>query len=126
MLCTVQEIAAFFRISVTTLMNRQAADPKIAEVMARGRAMGSISVRREQFKMLKGGNSTMGVWLGKQVCGQRDVMKVEASGPDGGPIQTIDPAKLAALSDDELTRIIDTVGRLAALGTDGGAGSPPP
>lgn len=38
----------------------------------RGRHKGRLSVRREQFKLLQAGNATMGIWLGKQLLGQRD------------------------------------------------------
>ena len=61
--------------------------PEFSEVMTRGRVRGRISVRRAQMKLLEAGNATMGVWLGKQFLGQRDVTPVELSGANGGPLQ---------------------------------------
>jgi hypothetical protein len=55
--------------------------------MHKGRAKGRISVRRAQMKLLERGNATMGVWLGKQLLGQRDVTPVELSGADGKSLQ---------------------------------------
>jgi hypothetical protein len=84
--CTHEEIAAWFNCSVRTIEN-YSKRPEFAEVMARGRAKGRISVRRAQMKLLDAGNATMGVWLGKQFLGQRDVTPVELSGANGAPLQ---------------------------------------
>lgn len=69
--CTDEEIAAWFGISTRTIERRRR-ELKFAEVMARGKAKGRISVRRMQMKLLEQGNATMGVWLGKQLLGQTD------------------------------------------------------
>jgi hypothetical protein len=84
--CTDDEMAAWFGVSVRTIENRRR-QPRFAEVMSRGKAKGRISVRRAQMKLLENGNGTMGVWLGKQLLGQREVMPVEVSGPGGRPVQ---------------------------------------
>jgi hypothetical protein len=84
--CTHEEIAAWFNCTVRTI-ETYAKKPGFSEVMARGRAKGRISVRRAQMKLLESGNATMGVWLGKQLLGQRDVTPVELSGADGAPIK---------------------------------------
>jgi hypothetical protein len=84
--CTHEEIAAWFKCSVRTI-EKYAKKPEVAEVMARGRATGRISVRRAQMKLLEAGNATMGVWLGKQFLGQRDVTPIELSGANGKPLQ---------------------------------------
>jgi hypothetical protein len=80
--CTHEEIAAWFNCSVRTI-EKYSKQPEYAEVMARGRAKGRISVRRAQMKLLEAGNATMGVWLGKQLLGQRDVTPVELTGANG-------------------------------------------
>jgi hypothetical protein len=80
--CTDEEIAAWFGVSTRTIENRRK-QPEFLEVMKRGNAKGRISVRRAQMKLLEAGNATMGVWLGKQLLGQRDVTPVELSGPHG-------------------------------------------
>jgi len=86
--CTHEELAAFFGVTARTIENRRK-QPKFAEAMARGKSKGKISVRRSQMKLLEAGNATMGIWLGKQLLGQRDVQNVEASGPGGSPINII-------------------------------------
>ena len=93
--CTDEEIAAWFGVSTRTIESRRK-QPQFASVMNRGRAKGRISVRRAQMKLLEAGNGTMGVWLGKQLLGQRDVTHIELSGPNGDPVrlslETLDAA----------------------------------
>jgi hypothetical protein len=84
--CTDEELAYFFGVGVRTIESRRK-QPKFAEVMARGKAKGRISVRRAQMKLLDAGNATMGIWLGKQLLGQRDVTPIEISGPNSQPVQ---------------------------------------
>jgi len=105
--CTDQEIAAWFGVSVRTIESRRKQRP-FAEVMERGRAKGRISIRRAQMKLLESGNASMGIWLGKQLLGQRDVTPIELSGPSGQPLQisleAID-AILAGTEEKNRTRI---------------------
>jgi hypothetical protein len=84
--CTDQEIASWFGVSVRTIESRRK-QRQFAEVMERGRAKGRISVRRAQMKLLESGNASMGIWLGKQLLGQRDVTPIELTGPAGQPLQ---------------------------------------
>ena len=84
--CTNEEIAAWFGCSVRTI-EKYSKKPEVAETMARGRAKGRISVRRAQMKLLEAGNATMGVWLGKQLLGQRDVTPIELTGAQGKPVE---------------------------------------
>ena len=74
--CTDEEIAAWFGTSTRTIERRRR-EPKFAEIMARGKAKGRISVRRMQMKLLEQGNATMGIWLGKQLLGQKDQVATE-------------------------------------------------
>jgi hypothetical protein len=84
--CTNEEIAAWFKCSTRTV-ETYSRRPEFADVMTRGRAKGRISVRRAQMKLLESGNATMGVWLGKQLLGQRDITPIELSGVDGKAVQ---------------------------------------
>jgi hypothetical protein len=68
---TDEEIAAFFEVSTRTIERRRR-NPAFAEVMARGKAKGRLSVRRMQMKLLERGSAAMGIWLGKQLLGQVD------------------------------------------------------
>ena len=74
--CTDEEIAAWFGISTRTIERRRR-EREFAEIMARGKAKGRISVRRMQMKLLEQGNATMGIWLGKQLLGQKDQVATE-------------------------------------------------
>jgi hypothetical protein len=102
--CTDEEIAAWFGVSTRTIENRRK-QAAFAEAMARGKAKGRISVRRAQMKLLDSGNGTMGVWLGKQLLGQRDIVTAEHTGTGGGPIQVAVKPDLSQLSDDELRHL---------------------
>jgi len=72
--CTQDEIAAAFDMTEVTL------DTKLKEhnyvnfldFYKTNGAGGKRSVRRNQFKIMEGGNSTMAIWLGKQLLGQSD------------------------------------------------------
>src|SRR5687768_8916947 len=84
--CTHAEIGAWFGVSTRTIDTRRK-QPQFYEAMERGKAKGRISVRRAQMRLLEAGNATMGVWLGKQLLGQRDIVTNEHTGSAGGPIQ---------------------------------------
>jgi hypothetical protein len=88
-LCELQvtqpEIASFFRISLATV-ERLAKQPKVRAAMDRGYLMGKISVRRRQMQLMEAGNTTMAIWLGKQLLDQRDQVDSRISNPDGSPL----------------------------------------
>jgi hypothetical protein len=102
--CTDEELAAWFSVSVKTIANRRK-QPRFSEVMERGKAKGRISVRRAQMKLLEAGNATMGVWLGKQLLGQRDVVTAEHTGLAGDSIQIAYKPDLTQLTDEELRHL---------------------
>ena len=107
--CTYEEVADWFGVSVRTIELRLKR-PEFALAIQRGRAKGRISVRRAQMKMLETGNGTMGVWLGKQMLGQRDTITTEHVGVGGGPIQISKP-DFKRLSDEELQQLRTLVGK---------------
>jgi hypothetical protein len=102
--CTNEELADWFGVSIRTIETRRKR-PEFAEAMQRGRSKGRISVRRAQMKMLESGNSTMGVWLGKQMLGQRDAITTEHVGAGGGPIQVLTKPDLSRFSNEELQQL---------------------
>jgi hypothetical protein len=69
--CTDEEIAAWFKVSTRTI-ERHRKDPAFAEIIARGRAKGKISLRRTQMRLAEQGNPALAIWLGKQLLGQVD------------------------------------------------------
>jgi hypothetical protein len=77
--CTIDEIAAVFDCTRKTIERRMSEDEQFAQIIDKGRSMGKISVRREQFRIMQGGNASMAIWLGKQLLGQRDERDFAAS-----------------------------------------------
>jgi hypothetical protein len=102
--CTDEEIAGWFGVSTRTIENRRKR-PEFAEAMQRGRTKGRISVRRAQMKLLEEGSGTMGVWLGKQILGQRDVVTTEHIGSGGKPLEVAVKPDLTRLSDEDLIHL---------------------
>ena len=87
--CTMPEMVAILGIGEDTLRRR------FAGVIEKGRSEGKSSLRRTQWKAAEAGNTTMLIWLGKQLLDQTDKSIHEHSGH-------ID---LAKLSDDELAAL---------------------
>lgn len=73
MLCTEDEIAGFFQCSIDTVERWCLATYKktFEEIYSIKCALGKISLRRMQFKLAEE-NSSMAIWLGKQILGQKD------------------------------------------------------
>lgn len=81
--CTLAEIASFFDCSDDTIERWCLRTYKegFAEVYAKKRGIGKISLRRAQFKMAEH-NPTMAIWLGKQYLGQTDKQETIISAQD--------------------------------------------
>lgn len=63
--------------------------PIYREIIDRARAEQKQRLLAAQFaSAITDRNPTMQIWLGKQYLGQKDVQRVESSGPNGKPIQT--------------------------------------
>lgn len=74
--CTKEEISAFFDIHSDTLNNwcYDTYGDTFSVVFEKYSASGKISLRRSQFKLAER-NSTMAIFLGKQILGQRDYVE---------------------------------------------------
>src|SRR5689334_2170652 len=77
--CTDQELAGWFHVSVETIERRRKVKA-FSDAMERGRAKGHISLRRLQLKAAEEGNSSLLIWLGRQLLGQTDQVNVN-TGP---------------------------------------------
>jgi len=75
--CTIEEAAAVLGYCRRTL-DRALTKKEYREVWERGQHKGKASLRRLQWKAAQGGNTSMLIWLGKQMLGQRDTPKEEA------------------------------------------------
>lgn len=78
MQCTQAEIACALGVSRKTV-ERWAQRADLRELFLEGRELGKVSVRRQQFKLLDAGSVAMAIWLGKQLLGQKDEVKVETN-----------------------------------------------
>lgn len=105
MLCTNEEVAAFFGVSTKTI-ERRLRERKFRELMETARAKGKVSIRRNLFRLANNGNIAAAIFLAKNVLGYRDAGIIEHSGPAGGPIQlAATRPNLTQLSDDELEQL---------------------
>jgi hypothetical protein len=86
--CSDEEIAGFFSVSVRTIQKRRK-QPEFGTVMRRGKAKGSISVRRAQMRMVEDGSVPMAIWLGKNVLGQRDTIAGVGMSQDGPVVMSL-------------------------------------
>lgn len=67
LICTKQELAVHFNVSVDTLE-----EPLYAEAIKRGESKGKESLRRMQWKTAMAGNPSMQMFLGKVILRQRE------------------------------------------------------
>jgi hypothetical protein len=113
--CTDEELAAWFNVTTRTIERRRK-KKSFAEVMARGRAKGRISVRRMQMKLLENGNATIGVWLGKNILGQTDEVHHQIDARSVSvcvmvPGSSPSPSEALKQIDDENTIDVKALGR---------------
>jgi hypothetical protein len=79
LMATDDEIAAELKVSRSTIARRKET-AAFSETLVRGKDRGLLSLRRAQFKAALKGNTTMQIWLGKQLLGQKDVVTNEHKG----------------------------------------------
>ena len=72
--CTGEEIASVLDIHYDTLQNacKREKGMNFSEYLPQKALAGKASLRRSQWKLATGGNSTMQIWLGKNMLGQTD------------------------------------------------------
>jgi hypothetical protein len=87
--CTATECAGVLNVSEDTLDRRlkEETGEGFAEFYKKHSVGGKVSLRRAQFKAATEQlNPTMLIWLGKQMLGQKDISRLERTGPDGAPV----------------------------------------
>ena len=77
--CTLEEFACYFNCSIDTIEDRvlQTHGVKFSEYYGARKGLGKISLRRAQFNKALRGNTTMQIWLGKQLLGQVDKQEIK-------------------------------------------------
>jgi hypothetical protein len=75
--CTLDEIAAYFNVSVKTVERRYKEEDDFAAAVDRGKAHGRLSLRRKQLELVDKGNASMAIWLGKQLLNQTDKQEID-------------------------------------------------
>jgi hypothetical protein len=85
----VKEIAALLGIGRRTLYDHIERDPAVADALEKGRGTGRATLRRLQWEKAQAGDTSMLIWLGKILCGQRDTSVVALTGADRGPVQSV-------------------------------------
>ena len=91
--CTPSEIAALMGLSEISLIQRK----EFPSVYKLGWERGKMSLRREQFRRAMNpslpGSTSILMFLGKQILGQRDYWTGELTGKDGGPLEIADKTR---------------------------------
>jgi len=77
--CTGEEIASILGVSYDTLQRRCQEEYKFgfADYYKKASANGKMSLRRKQYEVAMKGNTSMLIWLGKNILGQRDHVENE-------------------------------------------------
>jgi hypothetical protein len=86
LLCTEEEAAGFFGISVSKFKKLLATDRKVRKAWRVGMESGKISLRRKQMR-LASTSAAMAIFLGKNYLGQQDKVSNEISGKGGKPVE---------------------------------------
>jgi hypothetical protein len=102
-------MAAVLGVSVDTIQRRKRNSEEFCGVIEKGRASLRNSLRRLQVKKALEGNTTMLIWLGKQLLGQSDRQQTEITGAEHGPIFTAD---IVTGMDDDTRRALRELRKL--------------
>jgi hypothetical protein len=112
--CTISDVAAFFRVSKSTVELFLHDFPDAKEAYEAGKGEGCISLRRAQFRLAEK-HPAMAIFMGKNYLGQSDKVGHEISGPDGEPITIkADRPDYSKLTVPELLQLEDLRGRASA------------
>jgi hypothetical protein len=117
LMCTETELAAFFDMNLRTI-KRRLQEPDLREIWEKGKDLGRLSIRRQQFQHMTLKNSAgvqMTIHLSKHHLGETEKAALELTGKGGGPISTVD---LTKATDEQLKALEAIFGPLAESGND--------
>lgn len=91
MLCTLNEIAGFFKCSHDTIQRWcvRTYEENFEDVWSIYSSGGKISLRRAQLQAAMKGNPTMLIWLGKQHLDQKDLVEEKPNLPENEDVTYI-------------------------------------
>lgn len=75
-MCTVDEIAAWYKVATETVKSWIKRYPEVREAIEQGRQEGKASLKRAMFRSAMDGDTRMQIWLSKQYLGHRDAMHI--------------------------------------------------
>ena len=82
--CTIEEFCCYFDCDDKTLTDwcKRTYNMSFSEIFKIKKGSGKISLRRKQFEVALAGNTTMLIWLGKNMLGQAEKSEVEVKSED--------------------------------------------
>ena len=81
---TLEELAAVFDVSLSTINRRVRDDEEFRAIVERGRGLGKMRLRT---RLRDSDNPSVLIFRAKNELGYRDFKAVEISGADGGPVE---------------------------------------
>ena len=100
--CTQQEMCDIFECDENTINAwcKRTYNMGFSEVFRQKRGQGKVSLRRMQWKACEAGNTSMLIWLGKNLLGQTDKQEI-AQTTNSSPITiNVQPATIEDVEDD--------------------------
>lgn len=88
--CTLEEVCAILGVTDKTLNTwcKETYDTTFSEVFAQKRALGTMSLRRAQFRLAEK-SAAMAIFLGKNYLGQTDQVETKIEFEDDGFIEAL-------------------------------------
>lgn len=104
---TVEQIADHFGMARSTLFKIMADDPDIRARYDMGKAKAIAEIAGSLLTKARKGDTASQIFFLKTQAGWRETNKVEVSGPEGGPVQTLDVSKLSDAALAEMLAVAD-------------------
>ncbi|WDA11657.1 hypothetical protein [Paracoccus marcusii] len=104
---TIEQIAHRFGMSRSTLSKIMAEDPEIRARFDMGKAKAIEEIGGKLMDKCRKGDTASIIFFLKTQAGWRETSKVELSGPEGGPVQTLDVSKLSDATLAEMLAVAD-------------------
>ncbi|QBX34602.1 hypothetical protein E4191_07670 [Paracoccus liaowanqingii] len=104
---TAEQIADRFGMARSTLFKIMAEDPEIRARFDMGKAKAIEEIGGKLMEKARKGDTASIIFFLKTQAGWRETSKVELTGPQGGPVQTLDVSKLSDAALAEMLAVAD-------------------